>query len=262
VYRDVDRGRANQYRLGIIGYEMLVGSKEFRRLALDRLAILERMQMQKEPTDVPPWTPIESVSLGICPEFLSIAIARMIHPNPDKRFETFIEAVDAIAHRDLDVEIARESYRRIIEDKANEWKFFKAFYDRFLQESPAAARAFKRRGFPDPGGPSDRQSEDAKVDWPRQYTLLKDAIVLLLAFKILGESGKPTILDYLLPTHKKFSRKAYDAFRTSLILTVLEFDKKKKSKSEQPPEDFEHAANLKHAWEMAIGPGIDYMIKQ
>jgi serine/threonine protein kinase len=250
---EVDRERANQYRLGIIGYEMLVGSERFGRLARARSKVLARMLRRDGPDDLPELRPVESFSRRNCPRFLGLAVEKMTRSKPSDRFDTLSEAVNELAHRDLDVEVARDSYRRILEDDAKERGFFHTFYDRFLKRCPDAAGVFEAKGFPSRRRLGDRGTESPKAKWPRQYVLLKHAIVMMLAFKMLGETEEPTILKTIADRHKalEFPREFYDAFRDALLETVLEFDEDSGSGLQR--------GEVRDAWARAIQPGIDYM---
>src|SRR5262249_17985351 len=125
--------RANQYRLGLIGYEMIVGSATFMINARNR-------QTPNEP-----WTRIHPHQPRGFPHFLSPAIQRRIDSGPSPRFLSLKQAVESIAHRVFQVEVARDSFRRIL-DK-DERAFFGAFYTRLLGY-PEIAGIFRKKRFP------------------------------------------------------------------------------------------------------------------
>jgi hypothetical protein len=252
----------SQYRLGIVGYEMLVGCEEFAKLASTRLAILRPRisSLARSPRgtrprfDFPEWPPLETIRPGDCPKFLSDAIDRMIKPDPRDRFGTLAEAVKTIARRNLDVEVARDSFIRILKDHDNEKQFFRAFYSRFLRYCPPAAEEFARKfGGTDTPARSvldDLAAEDPRGGWPRQFQKLKQAIVLLIAFNLLEDSEDQglTILTQIAETHRGYPATYYDKFGRAFIETVLDFDQEGKANDELPD-----------AWENAIAPGIKYM---
>ena len=201
-----DQDKVNQYRLGIIGYEMLIGSKSFKKLAekpKTRLKELERTRSWSESTDFPAWPPVAAGCEG-CPKFISDSIDQMIDPNPNNRFATLDDAVAVITHCNLDVEVARDSYRRLLDDSHKERQFFRTFYNRFLERCPKAGKIFEDSGFPNRSALNDLETNDPKGKWPRQFMVLKEAIVLLLAFRNLGESQEPTVLTRIAQTHAAF----------------------------------------------------------
>ena len=236
LWADVDR--ANQYRLGILGYEMLIGSESFREQARQRAAAAG---------ETPAWLPIRELDQTCrCPSFLSDAIERMIRLEPADRFESLREAVDVIAHRDLNVEVARDSFIRIVNREGKDGKsFFYTFYTELLSDE-GVRRIFPRDRFPDLGPelPTDWK------DWRAQFNKLKEAIVFLLAYSLLKETHDPTILTPIAQMHRGFPgirEEHYDHFGETLIKTVLEFDK-----GNYPNE-------LESAWQHAIRPGLEYL---
>jgi serine/threonine protein kinase len=243
---------ANQYRLGILGYEMLLGAKLFADVARERSDCIAAMLRGQRPDALPELPPIESVRGRSCPRFLSLAIERMTRSDRSLRYKTFNDAVNAIAHRDLEVEVARDSYKRILDDEVKEKKFFRSFYHRFFKKCPDAKRVFDASGFPRRGALGGRVGHDRDGKWPRQYRLIKQAIVLLLAFKQLNGTQGLTILTGIADKHKYYPPRFYDAFRDALIETVIAFDKDSGSGLQRD--------ELRHAWEKSINPGIDYIL--
>jgi serine/threonine protein kinase len=243
-----DQDKVNQYRLGIVGYEMLIGSTCFQKLAKPRSKKLAWTRSRPELAGFPAWPPVATTRRAGCPKFISESIDRMIDPNPNKRFETLHDAVAVIAHCNVDVEVTRDSYRRILDDSHKERQFFRTFYNRFLEYCPPAGKKFEDSGFPNRSALNDLEANDPKGKWPRQFMLLKESIVLLLAFKMLDESQEPTILTRIAEKHTDFPKWYFDAFRRALVETVLEFD------------HGNYEDELRHAWEKTIAQGIDYMI--
>jgi hypothetical protein len=239
----VNDQQANQYRLGVLGYEMLLGSTNFRQEAAKR----------SSPSAA--WTKIKEVdATRRCPGFLSNAIERMINPEPDLRYPTFEEAVEAIAYRNLDVEVARDSFYRIQKDTTAQERrrFFVEFYTLLMKDS-GISEVFA--DFP----PLQDPPEEI---WEKQFDALTEAIIFLLVFSLLREdpSTERTILSRIADTHcPSPTRKTrgrfnlmrvehYDRFRETLIDTVVKFDQGGIEKYE-----------LRRAWERAIGPGLDYL---
>jgi serine/threonine protein kinase len=242
-----DPEKVNQYRLGMLGYEMLSASEQFKREAETRSKTLAGSTLPAGSVMFTAWPPVETMRREGCPKFISLAIDRMIAPDPKDRFQTLSEAVNAVAYRNLSVEVARESYRRILNDYKKETEFFRTFYNRFLDYCPPAAKHFEDSGFPSRTALDELDTRNPSGRWPEQFTLLKEAIVLLFAFNILNESQEPTILDRIARKHIYYPSFFYDSFVNALVETVLEFDKNN------------YGNELKRAWENALRPGIDYM---
>jgi serine/threonine protein kinase len=269
----VNDQQANQYRLGVLGYEMLVGSTNFRQEAARLFSSAEAAKQSssaqaarhltspeaaRQPSSAAVWTKINDLDkTRRCPSFLSNAIERMINPEPGRRYPTFEEAVEAIAYRNLDVEVARESFYRTQQDTSGQDKrrFFFEFYRRLLQDS-GVREVFAN--FPDLHDPPEEK-------WQKQFDALKEAIIFLLVFSLLreGHSQKRTILSRIADTHCPSPPKPtigrfnlmrvehYDRFGETLIDTVVKFD-------QGGIEEYE----LRRAWERAIGPGLDYLKDQ
>jgi hemoglobin-like flavoprotein len=230
-----DRDRANQYRLGIIGYEMIVGNATFKNNA-----------SRRSPDSH--WPSIDPHQTRGLPSFLRQAIERMIDPRPSHRFESLKQAVESIAHRDFRVEVARDSFRRALD--RDERGFFCAFYARLLEKSPIA-EIFRRKGFPTVGNVAQASEDRATRNWEEQFRLLKEAILLLFAYNVLKETQEPTVLTRTAESHSKFVKaEHYDHFREALLDTIVEFDKGK------------HEHELRDAWQHAVGPGLDYLKKK
>ena len=230
----VNPHRANQYRLGILGYEMLVGSKDFFDIA----------GRQKDPSSGEiNWPPLKSVdNTERFPRFLRDAIDRMIKRDPKDRYPTLEDAVEAVARRDVLVEVARDSFRRII-DKDDSTRFFHEFYTQLLKNKNIK-KIFDSAGFPS----NKKNVIDSQKNWVRQYGLLKEAIVLLFAHSLLKETDEPTVLSRICETHAKFmSIEYYDEFREKLLESVVKFDK-----GTDPRK-------LESAWRQAIEPGLSYL---
>ena len=244
---DTGHQYANQYRLGVIGYELLVGSDVFREEARRR--------------DRPParrWRSFkEAAPDRHCPSFLCNAIEKMIDPEPDNRHKSFAEAVAAIVHPNLHVEVARDSFARILDkDKDAPWekKFFYQFYTALLplpgvEGKPIIRDVFDRRGFPPLGAErADR--------WEQQFNALKEAIVFLFAYHLLRrfETGGLSILSKTAEKHRGFEKLVsayYDQFGKTLSALAVEYD-----------EGAADRGFLRNAWAEAIKPGLKYLKEQ
>jgi serine/threonine protein kinase len=237
----IDFGRANQYRLGVIGYELLVGTTKFEEVARTR-----GLDSSKR------WLSIKEAADRHCPSFLRHAIEKMIDPDPDKRYATFAEAAAAIVHPNLHVEVARDSFARILEkDKEAQWpeKFFHKFYSKLrklpaTREYPALGPAFQH--LPDLG---DKRDDD----WVRQFEALKEAIVFLFAYNLLRktETGGRSILSRIVDSHHKLKGVVGAhciPFGETLTDVVVEYD-----------EGAIDRGFLRTAWDEAIRPGLEYL---
>jgi serine/threonine protein kinase len=233
-----DPYRANQYRLGILGYEMLIGS----------VAFLEEVSKQKGDR----WRRVDEVDpTRRCPSFLSRAIETMIDPEPGRRYPSFDEAVEAIAHRNLYVEVAGDSFARILnKDERDGRNFFLKFYNELLG-LPGVATVFHGRPTEELHCPPGASFGKA---WEKQFDKLKEAIIFLLSFNLLRETetGGRTVLTGIAEQHSSFVGMAsdyYDHFGTTLIKTVKEYD------------EGGGKPDLEVAWRQAISPGLEYLKK-
>lgn len=236
-FKPDDYDKMNQYRLGILGYEMLVPPEEFDKHkeqatvgSLTR-SLRAGLTASEQSSD---WRSVKSLR-NACPEFLSRAIARMIDPEPNNRYDSLEEALADFTHRDLNVEVARDSFRRIIEKEPIE--FFRKFYVNLIGKSDQIKAAFSKFGTTMDGS-----------GWRDQYTKLKEALVLLFAFSILKEWHEPTILTRLAQSHYHHPKCYYTSFRDALLDAVQAVD-----------VDYLDPSLLRMAWENACKPGLEYL---
>jgi hypothetical protein len=180
----------------------------------------------------------------------------MIEPQPRDRYSSFDKAVEAITHRNLHVEVARDSFTRILDKEDEERKFFFDFYRTLLGMTSANAEETSR---------SDHETGVRQVflnrrlppfakrpprKWQMQFDKLKEAIVFLFTYNLLRETQGRTILSSIAEMHHKYKgmrREYYDHFGKTLIATVLKHD------NGIDPDD------LQTAWERAIAPGLEYL---
>lgn len=124
-----------------------------------------------------------------------------------------------------------DSYARIfgsdigMDERADE--FFRAFYDRFLQD-PSIAAMFEN---------ADRE---------RQVVMLKKSLFQLVTYYVVGEPNAE--LDRLAAVHDRLGvdPNAFDVWMQSLVDTAEEFDR-------------EWCEATRLAWCWALAPGIAYM---
>ncbi len=233
-----DPCKADQYRLGLIAYEMLLGAARFGELAEGlRDPLLKPATWQ--------WPPLDHANCD-CPELLRNAVNRMIKVEPDDRFGGIRECLQSVT-TDLYVEIARDSYRRMMETEDRQTDLFRSFYVKFLQKYPKA-----RVGFFGQLGELPTVGE-VPVGWVRQFQLLKEAVLLLLVFNALQEERQePNILTRIAEEHAKrgIPGMLYSGFVEVLIECIVDKD--------QLPDSLDKQ-QLRHAWVTVTQPGIAYM---
>jgi serine/threonine protein kinase len=229
--------RADQYRLGMLAYEMLTGPLHAKSA--------DMVPAQEFPVrlNAPSWPEILEQRPD-CPRFLARAVHRMIEILPELRFERLDDALSAVDAGRPEIEIARESYVRILgSTKERSTGFFQDFYGRLLEASPEAAAMFEK--YPDP--------ESSEGEWPAQHARVREAILLLLAFAILDEREEPKILSRIAKRHGPLGLRVrpelFDLFRETLLDCVIEHDTAWTADTQQ----------LRVCWIKAITPGIEYM---
>ena len=234
---DSDAKKSDQYRLGVIAYEMLVGTRRFEQIA----APLRQRELD------PAWHwPSLVMAGGIdCPKELLAAIDRMVRRNPDERYESLAAALRDIA-RDLQVETARDSYRRIMRTTESQEKFFRTFYVRFLTAYPGMRKLFRDL-------PPLEDSAANSEGWKRQFQKLKEAVLLLVVFSALREDQQePNILTRVADSHTRLEVPAdmYEKFAEMLVECIVTSDK-----CPEAPDE----AELRRAWSRVFEPGVAYM---
>jgi hemoglobin-like flavoprotein len=128
------------------------------------------------------------------------------------------------------VRIAKASFDRCAANP----DFLAGFYRRFFSVCPDAQPLF------------------AGTDFPRQISLLRDAIGLLLISQFLadGAATGPTLLSKMAERHSRrglnVEPRFYPPFIESLIASVQESDP-------------EYSPAVERAWREAIAPGVAYM---
>ncbi len=132
----------------------------------------------------------------------------MIRPNPGQRYPSLDQAIMAI-DRNLYVEVARESFARILDDKNNESKFFRQFYYKLIEDEDIDT-IFERKDLR-----KKQLADPSDANWQKQFDKLKEAIIFLFAFSLLQETGKRTILSPIAQSHQKMGVESdyYDSFQ-------------------------------------------------
>jgi hypothetical protein len=182
----------------------------------------------------------------LCPERVGELVARMTSRSAARRYPdlaTVIEELKAVD--DLSLAIARDSYRRCAAAPGFDRGFFERFYDEFLRRCPNARPLFERF---------------RHDDWRRQHVMIKEAVLLLFAFRQQGDpDAEPNVLSRVAAAHRGVPQWYYGDFVEALLLTVCG-----DAARGLPPFDPECAVPsqrdaVEEHWRAALGPGVDYM---
>ena len=229
--------QADQYLLGLIAYHVLS------RTTPDVVENKSKVSNGTMPRFKQP-TPLQEL-VPACPTGLTQVIEKMIMVSPRDRYGNLAEAMDALRGiLPIGLTLARESYLRCVE---LEREFFEAFYERFRATCKPARKMFKDRGF----------NESGDLKWQRQHEMLKEAILLLLAYRRVQSfhEAEPNLLTRIAKFHAEQldAHKAwYDSFVVALLETVSDHDRVcKKDRNRRP--------YILQAWRSAVWPGIKYM---
>ena len=217
---------AEQYLLGMLAYESIGGAAA--QAALDARANRLRERLTAGPrltlTDFRAAPLPGLVDLRRhCPQVVADAVHRLLQPQPKARFAD-LQAVERQFEkfgqlRSLDLALVRESWRRLTADPKTAAAFFAAFYQRLLSVCATSRRVFAARSF-----------DTTRVDgtrWRAQWSVLREAILLLIVHYEVDDESNPTVLDRLAASHRKLSvtAEAYRNFGSVLIETVLAQDR-------------------------------------
>jgi serine/threonine protein kinase len=243
---ETEGDKIDQYMLGILGYELLMGYIPETHAGIDELrahgidAFKEIKIVKEKRKD--------------CPSELSNIIHRMIDYNPDNRFETLDKALSEIRKISFDdIEIAKASYARCLEKDSSGNHFFRNFYNELVKILPAKeADKFKAKKI-------------GELETHDQYKILREAIFILLMFAEDKRRNEPNVLSRIAERHGSgdgqlnVSPRSYDMFRDVLIKIICgtppdfndAFDARCQSKHER--------GIIEKAWRSALEPGITYM---
>ncbi len=263
---ETDPQLADQYMLGVLAYEMATG--QLPTLLPDPRRLLG------EGSDAFVALPSVALRRRLCPQRVVALVARMAQIDPLLRYP---EVGQVLLENDLQDElnlvIARDSYRRCAQVPGFDTQFFALFYASFLRDCPEAQPFFARFA---PG------------DWARQHRMLKEAVLLLFAFaQQHGVRSEPNLLSRTAASHRGIPASLYGPFLDALVHTVCgdegrgqrpfdpacvaPFDRSvADSNGDQagdPAGDLAHdmgcdlARDLSRYWRRALAPGIDYLIQ-
>jgi serine/threonine protein kinase len=234
----VDPRLSDQYMLGVLSYEMATGARpnvvpQPERLFQDGRAAFRAL---------PPITKRNR----LCPQRITALVARMASRLPAKRFpdlQAALQETDLLD--DLSLVIARDSYRRCAAVPGFDSEFFERFYDEFLQRCPEARAFFE--GF-------------VKDDWTRQHRMLKEAVLLLFAFRQQSEGhAEPNVLSRIADSHAKIPGSFYDPFIDALVRTVCGDEAGGLAPFDPESADATCRDILEEHWRSALESGVNYM---
>ncbi|MBK8097464.1 MAG: hypothetical protein IPK26_10170 [Planctomycetes bacterium] len=236
---------AEQYLLGMLAYESIGGAAA--QAALDARANMLRQRLAVRPrlslTDFKDAPLPGLVELRRhCPQVVADAVHRLLQPQPKARFAD-LQAVERQFQkfgqlRSLDLALVRESWRRLTAEPKGAAAFFAAFYERLLSVCATSRRVFQARLF-----------DTTRIDgtrWRAQWSVVREAILLLIVHYEVDDESMPTLLDRLAAGHRKLgvTAEAYRNFGTVLVETVLACDR-----AGDPDA-------LADAWQCVVQPGL------
>jgi serine/threonine protein kinase len=210
--------KGDQYLLGLLAYEMISGAPPVRIANWSHLLDSRTIDALLHPR------PLKRVVPG-CNEAVSDVIMTMLAVNPESRLDSLKDVrplLEAALFTSV-FDVAKESYRRY----AREERFYEDLYDELFRLIPAIKPMFK-----------DRPMNE-------QYTVLADALWLLLDFQNRPEQREPTILSGIARTHAKYSPRQFDLFEQAVLTAVARHDP-----GGQQAVD---------AWREALKPGLEYL---
>ena len=256
-FEPVDPQRADQYMLGLLIYEMATGQRPVTLPDPGRLWADGRSAFR-------PLAPISDLR-PLCPQRIVALAARMADRRPARRLDDLQEVLeDPELLCDLNLLLARDSYRRCAAQPGFDSLFFAWFYAEFLRLYPPAEAYFSAF------------TTDA---WARQHRMLKEAVLLLLAFRHQNDGrAEPNVLTRIAASHAHIPTDAYEPFMNALIYTVCGSDFTGRPTfahsrvdivcgvegNAEPPfdplcADLKHRDRLAESWRTAIEPGIRYL---
>lgn len=233
---------ADQYMLGVLAYEMATG--QLPTLVPDTTRLLSDGSDAFVP--LPPVAQLRR----LCPQRVGALVARMAQIDPLLRHDKLSEVLlETDLQDELNLVIARDSYRRCAQVPGFDAQFFARFYAGFMRDCPEARPFFARFA---PG------------DWERQHRMLKEAVLLLFAFaQQHGASSEPNLLSRTAASHRGIPASLYGPFLDALVRTVCGDEASGQPAfdpvCQQPDTTRDLARDLARYWRRALAPGIDYL---
>lgn len=231
---------ADQYLLGLMGYQMLSGHIPTR---LDREDLLAGNEAE--------FKQLPSISEERQFSHLIPIVTRMININPKMRYPSLSEALDALKEpKKHSLNVVEASFRRCVRDDITADIFFDHFYRRLMQNSSEIKNIFTQHGY----GIDEDTGRGRGIKWERQRQILSHSILLCLKYfedQIRNHQPEFSILSFARSKHANekisASKQAYAHFLEALLDTAKEFD----------PEWKESFHNL--LWKAVFEPALDYM---
>jgi serine/threonine protein kinase len=224
---------SDQYALGQIAYEMLVGKPvvEAKTLA----------DINREKTKFMKSTPDPCKARLGCPKKLAKVVLKMLKTDPRKRYPRMHDAREELASIDFDGDAtldetvrssmreAEESYKRCRDSTA----FFKDSYTAFFETNPGFIKMFS-------------------ADLEKQYYLLRETLELILQFPA-ERLTEPTTLTRVAELHRRRNIQSadYDSFLETLIKTLEAHDPLFLKAGPGP--------GVEEAWRVTVRPALEYM---
>ncbi len=225
---------SDQYSLGLIAYEMLIGS-EFLSAGEDTGDLQQAMLAFSSNPVLPEHYGRE------CPNALWNVIKKMLHVSPKKRYQSLSDlrkAIDALTPRKLNLKscnahrAAAASLRRCRASPG----LMNDFYAHLFQRCPALENLFHEQRL------------------EQQRWALREALDLLLCFDV--EPNGSMLLNKVAESHAREPRSVtanmYDVFVEALLDTVRVHDF-------QCRISVASASNVEKSWRDAIGPAIQFL---
>ena len=237
-FEPVDARLADQYMLGLLAHELITG-----RLpqALPDPARLWRDGRAAFATLAP-----VNATRRLCPQRISDGVARMVSRMPSRRFAGLPEVLaEPDLQGDLGLVLARDSYRRCAAQPGFDTDFFKRFYDDFARRCPAAQPYLQ---------------PFAAAGWARQYRMLKEAVLLLLAFRQQNDGQlEPNVLSRIADSHAAIPAWAYAPFLDALLAVVCGDPATGLAPFDPECADPGSRDKLDELWRSALAPGMAYL---
>ncbi|HET6994372.1 MAG TPA: protein kinase [Chitinophagaceae bacterium] len=238
--------KIDQYMLGIIGYELLMGNIPETHTGIDDL----------REHGIEAFKDVETIKdkRKDCPSAFSDIIHKMIDYNPDNRFDFLEDAIFEMKKISFDdIEIAKASYARCLEKDNSGNHFFRTFYNQLIQILPETEAA------------KFKEKKIGELETHDQYKILREAIFILLMFAEDKRRIEPNVLSRIAERHGGGDKqlnifpRSYDMFRDVLIKVICgsppgfenAFDSRCQSRHER--------GIIEKAWRNALEPGINYM---
>jgi serine/threonine protein kinase len=224
---------SDQYALGLIAYEMLVGKPVVLGTTL--------ADIHRDKTRFMKSVPDPRKARPGCPAKLARVVLRMLKKDPEKRYPDLHDARDDLVNIDVDedstldettriaMQVAAESYKRCRASTS----FFRDFYTSFFEANPDFIRMFP-------------------ADLEKQYYVLRETLELILQFPA-ERLTEPTTLTAVAESHRRRNIQSpfYDVFIETLIKTVETHDPLFLKVGKGPA--------VEEAWKVTVRPAIEYM---